>query len=244
MKATLAVSALALAVSLPLLVLAEGEVSLPSDALLSVERPHGWSGGARYEYGSRSFKHDGTVTDFDMNHMLGQAGYSPFSFLHVYAEAGWNRAERVDRTGQGGFEWAAGATVNLAQQVHSRSPVVGKKQWLALEVDAAYRMAESNFEEDFQWTEITVAPGLRYTINRIGEYLWLPQEPTGVSLLAGVVYSILDGDLGDTSLKGNRDFAFRAGIDLRFASAWVTQLRGIFYSAEDRSLGVGLAYNF
>jgi hypothetical protein len=223
---------------------AEGDMAQPAAALVTLEQAPGWSVGVRYQFGNREFRNGAQVLDLDMQHALAGIGYSPVYFLHLRAEAGWNRADRMDADGQGGLEWAAGGTVSVLEYVWRRSPVVGKTQSFALDVDAAYRAGQSNFADDFDWKEYTVAPSVRYTLEHRGEYLFSPFAPTGVGLRAGVVYSHLRADYGPADLDGNRDFGFQAGVDLRFEDGWVTQLRGTWFAEGDRSYGLGLAYNF
>lgn len=223
----------------------EPALSVPAEPLVSLQSPAGWSLGARWQGDSREFDVGDEALDMDMNHALAQVGYSVLPSLHLRGELGWARAEQDFEDGEGGLEWAVGAVANLVEFVLESSPVVGKQQTIGLGFELFYREVESNFDEaDFEYGEVTAAPVFTYARNRRGDVVWRPYQPEGVLVQAGVQFSSIDGDYGDEGVAENRDFGFLAGAGMQWENGWVTQFRAVLYGAHDRSLGLGVAYNF
>jgi len=228
-------------------IFAEANISVPSQSLITLDTPSGWSVGFRGQMGAREFKAGDDVWSMETIHAVGRLGYSFLPFLHGLAELGWCRVERTDddpEKGESGLEWAVGLKANLIEHVISRSPVLGKQKVAGLGIDVGYRHCESNFDEDFDWSDFTVAPCISYTVERKGDIIWHPYEPTGGRISAGLIFSQVDGDYGNENLEGNRNFGFLVGADMLSTSGWVAQMRVISYGAGDGGVSLGVMYHF
>ena len=226
---------------------ASAEMRAPQDALIRLNTPPGWSVGVRYQVDRRAFVSEGTPLDFDFTHAVAQMGYSALPYLHCQVEAGSSKAELVEggEEGERGFEWSARATINLLEHVIEDSPVVGKKQVASFAVEGRITSSESNFgDSDFSWYELAVTPTISYVINRLGDPIWHPYEPTGLAVRGGLTFASVDGDYGAADIEADRDFGVLIGTDIRSNSGWLFSLEGTFYGSNDHTFGLGLGYYF
>jgi len=216
-----------------------------SRALVSIRPTAGWSAGARFQMDRRKFKIGEETMDLDINHMVGHIGYRVLPFVHLLAEAGASHADWVQREGERGFEWAVGADVSVLEHLIRESPVVGRKQSIAIGATVRYRHAESNFgDADFDWSELRVAPSISYTVNRRGEVLHYTFEPISAKVRAGVAFCSVDGEYGDQDVEQDRDFGLVVGADLLANEGWTLQIEGTFFGSSDNEVGVGVGYYF
>lgn len=226
---------------------AEGEMRAPSDALIRLNTPEGWSVGIRHQIDRREFISGSDILDLDLLHTVASLGYSVLPFLHVKVEAGRSKAEAIEdgREGESGFEWSASATANVIEHKLARATSVGAKRAVSFAIQAGVTSSESNFSDrDFSWEEMYFSPTVTYVVNRQAAARWHSHEPTGTAIRGGLMFSHVDGDDGGASIEENRDFAFRAGADARTVGGWVLSLDGTFFGGNDHTLSLGLNYNF
>lgn len=228
----------------PALLADTGAMAGPPESLVSWDGVEGWSVGVRYGLADREITFGDTSRDFDFERVYGFAGCDLLPFLHARVAAGWVKAGQEQLEAEGGFEWTAGATLSCLAHVISQSPPAGKKQVVSLAVDVTYGEGESNFEESFEWSGLAVSPVLRYTADWYASDSWRLRGPSGIAVFCGVQYADMEADLGGLAGNADRDFALRAGADMRLGSGWLLQCDGVFYSDTDRRIDVGLGYYF
>jgi len=221
-----------------------GQMASPAESLVSLEQPTGWFISVAYAQSDREVRFGETLVPIDFRRVTASTGADLLPFLTVRAEAGWVSAESGPTSGNGGLEWGIGARAALWEYIIAGSPALPRRHAVRLETDVAYHVGTSNFEDTFEWTELTVAPLLRYTHDRSTEAVWNHRQPTGISVYGGVQYSDWSLDLGALSGEGNRDFALRLGSDLRMGSGWLAQLDATLYNGSDRRYTVGMGYHF
>ncbi len=197
------------------------------------------------ELGTRELVAGGAVARVDLSRFLLNGGIDLMPWLTTYAGVGWMLAELEDQKGEGGFTWQAGVSVNLLEQILSASPVGGVKQSMGLTLDTAYRYSSSNRgRDDFNWHELTVTPLFNYTVTRANDPLRHTAQPAATALLLGVQFSNINGDLGDESLRENRNFAGVAGAQFLLDSQWSSTLQAVLYGGGDRLIRVRLGRYF
>ena len=226
---------------------AEGDMHAPSEALIRLNTPDGWSVGIRHQVDRREFVSGDDILDMDLVHTVASLGYSVLPYLHVRAEAGRAKAEAMedDREGESGFEWSIKGVANVIEHRFGRAPSVGSRRAMSFGFEAGYTSSESNFSDrDFEWEEMYFMPTVTYVVNRQSAPRWHKHEPTGTAIRGGLVFSHVDGDEGEAEIEENRDFAFRVGADARWSGGWVCTVDGTFFGSNDHTLSLGFNYNF
>ena len=224
-----------------------GQLTGTPEALVELDRPAGWSVGTQLRFDRRELKAGEELLRLDVDYAVARVGYAPLPFFQFYGEMGWVRADNEDAgvTGEGGFAWGAGLLGNVVEYVLRSSPVTGKKEAFSLGGELAYRASESNFpDRDLSWGEFIALPTVQYTRKYEGDWRIQGKAPPDILLRGGVLFSSLDGDYGEASVKGNRDFALHLAVATRWAGSWVTGIYGNFYGSSDRSIGLDFAYHF
>ncbi len=221
-----------------------GQMASPSQSLVSLSEPEGWFASIAYANSDRQIRFDDTLSDVEFSRVTAATGVSVLPFLTLRAEAGWVTADRGIEEGEGGMEWGIGARAALWEYIIQGTPALPRRRALRVEADIAYHDGSSNFDEDFEWTELTISPLLRYTHDRTTESVWNHQASTGVSAYAGFQYSDWSVDFGTRTGEGNRDFGLRVGADIRVQGGWLTQLDAVLYDGSDRRLTIGMGYYF
>jgi hypothetical protein len=221
-----------------------GQMAGPPASLVSLGKAEGWFASVAYANSDRQVRFDDTLSDVEFNRVTAATGVSVLPFLALRAEAGWVKADMGIDEGEGGMEWGVGARAAIWEYIIEGTPALPRRRALRFEADIAYHEGSSNFEADFDWTELTIAPLLRYTHDRTTEAAWHHRHGTGLSAYAGFQYSDWSLDFGTRTGEGNRDFGLRLGADLRAASGWLTQLDAVLYDGSDRRLTIGMGYTF
>lgn len=221
-----------------------GQMAGPPASLVSLDNAEGWFASVAYAKSDRQVRFGDTLTDVDFSRVTAATGVTVLPFLDLRVEAGWVRADMGISEGEGGLEWGVGARAAIWEYIIEGTPALPRRRALRVEADVAYHEGHSNLEEDFEWTELTVAPLLRYTHDRTTEAAWNHRYGTGLSAYAGFQYSDWSVDFGTLTGEGNRDFGLRLGADLRAASGWLTRLDAILYDGSDRRLTIGMGYTF
>jgi hypothetical protein len=223
----------------------ETRVGPQATPLLSITAADGWYAGTRLEMAAYEFEAGPETLQIDVDRAVAQLGYRVLPWAVGVIEAGACKAEMDDEDGETGVELAGSLSINVLEQVIKTSPVVGRKQVAGLLLDLSYRYCESNFgERDLNWSTLTAMPSVYYLVNRTGEAIWRPFEPTGITLRGGLIYRNIEGDYGTESLDENRDFGFLVATDIYGDSGWVTQLTGRFYGSDDHEVGLTVGHNF
>jgi len=226
---------------------AEPKIGSPSRSLVTLDDPAGWTIGVRAQFDTRAFDTGTDDLDIDITHLVARMGYSLTPFASLYAEAGTSYAEQENENEEGerGLEWAALLEVSLVEYVMRESPVVGRQETLSLATTVSYRQSESNFDDvDFSWNELSVVPTVSYTLNRRVEAIGHAYEPNGARARIGLLFATIDGEYGNEDVEEDRNFAFVAGADLLSSAGWVLGIDAAFYGSSDRTLSLGLQYNF
>ena len=223
---------------------AAGQMAGPPQGLVSLSEPQGWFASVAYADSDRQVHFDDMLVDIDFSRVTAATGVNVLPFLTVRVEAGWVKADMGITEGEGGVEWGVGARAALWEYIIQGTPALPRRRALRVEADIAYHAGNSNFDEDFEWTELTVSPLLRYTHDRTTEAVWNHRTSTGVSTYAGFQYSDWSLDYGTRTGEGNRDFGLRLGADLRVQGGWLTQLDAVLYDGSDRRLTIGMGYYF
>ncbi len=252
------------------------EMGPTSDALVSLEARSGWNMGARLQFDRRRLTTNGGELDLDVMQGFFRAGVRIAPFLHIWGEAGAARTDhslfisgepaagdpavrsRLELDGGTGFAWGIGAGASVFEYVIRRSPVVGRKESIAVEIDAIYRVAESDFDVetvdasagpdggsateniDLKWKDARIAALFVYRLNQAGDNLWRPYEPTGYALRSGPVFSRVTGDFGEDSVREKNDFGALFGFDVRWESGWMGRFDVTWFSGNDREIAVGV----
>ncbi|MDZ4200062.1 MAG: hypothetical protein U1E27_12355 [Kiritimatiellia bacterium] len=203
--------------------------------------------GAAYHWDRRVFRiGSGEELDRLFRRVTVFAGFPVLPFARVLAEAGWVQSETDQGVkGDAGLSLGLRAEVSLAEIVFRDSPVVGRKEFVGLSLETGFRRSETDLADtEFNWTEWTFLPLVRYEINRRGEFLGVAGEPTGMAIRFGLPFSMVRGDLSGRTAKERRNFGMHLGADYRWPSNWTTQFRANLYAAKDRDLSLGVAYHF
>ncbi len=223
----------------------EGKLTNPDTPLITLDRPDGWTVGARAQVDRRLFDTDAGALDTDIVHAVGRVGVSILPFLSVGVELGSADAKLPGVDGSGGLEWAVTADANVLEHVIRHSPVNGFKESLRIDVAASYMRAESDFRDgNLDWSEFTAVPMLTYVLLRRPETLWYRYEPTGMAVHGGLAFSSVDGDFGTQSFHEQQSLGWMVGLDLLLDSGWVVSTGANVYGSSDREVSFGLAYNF
>lgn len=217
-----------------------------TEPVVAIESPGGLSAGLRAQWDRREFKvGEARPLSLDLTHIVARLGADLAPFAHAWVEAGMMQAEGIADEGEAGLEWAVGGDLNALEYVIRKSPVVGKREWLGLNLAASYRQQESNFDErDLRWNEIRLLPYLKYGQNLAGEDGWRPYHPDGMLLRLGLAMVRADGEYGSKDLEENRNFGALFGVDLRWHSGWVTRLDVLLFGSEEREVSLGISRFF
>jgi len=225
--------------------LAQGKLRVPSEPLIRLSKPTGWTAGIRGQQESRKFRTGGELLETDISRVVGRLGYSFSPSVQGILELGWLRAEQKHQKGEGGLDIGLGLNTYLLEYVINESPVVGKKQMVGVEIELLLTHAGSNFaEQEFDWTEFTASPCITYAANRKGDLLFHPYQPIGIGARAGLVYAAVDGDYGSNSARENRDFGFVVGCDFLSLNGWLTQIKATSFGGGEGMVSGGVTYNF
>lgn len=225
---------------------AQGELTAPSEALISVDYAAGWSTGFGLRFDTRAMKGpDEVEEDVDFRDIGLRLGATPAPWLHAYADLAYSQATWLEDEGDGGFGWGIGLRVHLLEYVLRSSPVVGKKEVVILAVNAAYHQASSEGDtETMDWAEILVEPQVMYVVNRRGEPYWRSFQNNGYALRLGLAYSGLDAERGGVDFEASQEVGGMIGADLRWDSGWIVQLKATLYGTDDHSIGLATVYHF
>jgi hypothetical protein len=228
----------------------EGKITSPSGALLSTTEAQKWNFGVDYLFAQRDIEIVSATRFMESQQLMARFGYEVFPFLNLQVGAGWCQAQLDERKGDSGVALSAAATASLAEYIIDSSPVLGKKQSVAILFTARYLQSQSGFDEgeegdkDFAWHEVQLLPAVRYFINLEGPENWQGYDPTGVAATFGPLVSDLRGEFGTDTLEGERNTGLLLGFDMRFFQGWVFNFTGMFYDSNDRSLSIGAGYYF
>ncbi len=228
-------------VALALLSLTAGQATAsaslsPADQALFSAVPNGQISTAfMFDFGSRVLVADGVGYEFDSTRLVGRLGYSPASWVNIYASAGYTRAEYELNKGQGGITADVGALLNLFEMPIEQTGLTLVRQSVGITVDTTFAYSESNFSQtDFNWTELSIIPAIHYRVDRAGRPTARAYDAQAAALRGGLIFDRIDADFGDRSLRENRDFGFLLAGDVMLANLWVGTLSLNYYDNDDR----------
>jgi len=170
-------------------------------------------------------------------------------WLCLFADFGISQAELGLEDGELGFSWGAGLEVRpFPEHVAIDSPTMQKQGALEVKLSAAYQRTESDFaNREFNYSEVRLmAPHLTY-ISRPPTDLDQRQgyKPESVALHTALLFlPVSEGELGDRSIDGERDFGVHVGLDFAWIAGYKTILRGNFYGSSDREIRLAFELQF
>lgn len=246
-----------------------GDMRPTTHSVIHLEQTSGWNLGARFQVDRRRLDVDGEELALDVRHAYFRLGARLLPFLHAWGEAGVAGADRQDADGSSGFAWGVGAGASLFDYVIRKSPVVGPQETISIEAEALYRVAESELpprriwvldenaqgedryverladpeqdeDIDLTWKDARIAALFVYRLNRMGDRIWRPYEPTGYAVRGGPVYARTTGDYGTKSVRERNDFGAQFGFDIRLDSGWMFRTDLTWFNGNDRELSLGV----
>lgn len=213
------------------------EMGATSQPLVSIEGQRGWNTGVRLQWERRQWLIDELTQNVEARRLTGRLGVRVLPFLHVWGEAGVVEVERWDTNEKKtGFAWGVGGGASVFEYVINRSPVVGVKESVGIDVEALYRVSDVNFgeERELKWKDARIQPMFVYRLNLRGEHTWRQYEPNGYVLRGGPVYARVTGEDAEESLRERNEFGALLGIDVRWLSGWMTRFEVTWFDGSDR----------
>lgn len=217
------------------------ELAPTSDALISIQGDVGWNMGLQLQNGRREWVDGAQTLSADTRKLGVRGGVRLAKIMHIWGEVGVMEAEFTEEKGDGGLAWGVGGGLSIIEYVIRQSPVLGKQEVIALEVEASYRRSESGFDkQDLKWNDTRIAPLFVYRVDQRSAVLWRPYQPTGYVWRMGPLYNRTDGSFGEMDLEEKNEFGALVGVDVRFHSGWMARLEMQWLDSSDREWTLGV----
>lgn len=266
--------------------LRSGEIQETEGALWKVSTSDGkWNGGLRAEAGARKASFPEGEWDVDTRRVTGRIGRGLGRAAHVWAEAGAAWADRegrghgtsdaevsswieTDADGDPGPAWGLGGGVVVLRKTLKDSPVLGRLEWVELEVQASHREANSDLppvarrywdadagrhlpgaetgesaeasSREFTWRDSRITPMLIYRRDRTAEGGLAPFALTGYAVRGGISWFRTRMEYPGRSDREDHGFGVEVGADFRLRSGWVCRLEGLFLESSQRRFSLSV----
>lgn len=216
----------------------------PTEPALSLGNTPGWRVSLDTRLDAREFKTDQGLESMDMKNFWATLTVDATPWLSLSAKGGAGKADRKVRDGEWGPLWGVAASAYVLERVMHASPVAGKTERIGLEINLDYTTRESNFSDaDFSWTEVRVLPAVVYRKTKPHAREIGPRSPHEMQMRGGLLFLNSEGDFGDASIEGNRNFGVHLGAGWA-QTGWTTRLYTNILGDKEYEWGLGATYTF